>query len=136
MKRIALVAVAVVVGVFTSAAVASTGASTDVHRAATTKTEWTAEYNATGYYGGVKCTGKTTVSKKYPFGIDKETCETTEGTLQNVEAGKGQKTFKNSEGGGVNEWLSDSGDGKQTTNYTYSVNKKLTKFKLVAIYES
>ncbi len=136
MKRIALIAVAVMVGVFTSSAVASTGASTDVHRAATSKTEWTAVYNASGYYGAVKCTGKTVVNKKYPFGKDIETCETTEGTLKHVTAGKEQKTFENSEGGTVGEWESDSGDGKKSTTYSYSVNNKLTKFRLVAIYQS
>jgi hypothetical protein len=136
MKRIALVAVAVMVGVFTSSAMASVGASTDVHRSATSKTEWTAEYNAPGYYGAVKCTGKTVVNKKYPFGKDSETCETTEGKFHDMKAGKEQKTFETSEGGSVGEWESDSGDGKRTTTFSYRVNKALTKFKLVAIYSS
>jgi hypothetical protein len=136
MKRIALVAVAVMVGVFTSAAAASVGASSGAHPATTVHTSYTAEYNASAYYGGVKCTGTTITSKKHPFGRDVEICETTEGTLKNVVAGKHQTVFKNGEGGTVGEWESDSGDGKRTTNYFYSVNKKLTKFKLVAIYES
>ncbi len=127
MKRIALVAVAVMVGVLTSAAAAP---------AMTVHTPYTAEYNASAYYGGVKCTGTTTTSKKHPFGRDVEICETTEGALKNVVAGKHQTQFKNGEGGTVGEWESDSGDGKKTTNYFYSVNKQLTKFKLVAIYES
>jgi hypothetical protein len=132
MKRIALVAVAVLVGVFTSAAAASSGANP----ATTVHTSYTAEYNASAYYGAVKCTGTTITSKAHPFGRDVENCETTEGTLKNVVAGKHQTVFKNGEGGTVGEWESDSGDGKKTTNYFYSVNKKLTKFKLVAIYES
>ncbi len=136
MKRIALVAVAVMVGVFTSAASASPGASGDAHRAAATRTNWTVEYNASSYYGAVKCTGRTVVNRKYPFGKDSETCETTEGMLQHMKEGAGQKSFENSEGGSVGEWESDSGDGKKTTNFSYKVNKKLTKFKLVAIFES
>jgi hypothetical protein len=136
MKRIALVAVAVMVGAFASAASASIGASGDAHRAAATKTSWTTEYNAAGYYGGVKCTGKTTVNSKYKFGKEVETCVTTEGKLSYMKAGKGQKAFENSEAGSVSEWQSDSGTGKRTTNYSYKVNKGLTGFKLIAIYES
>ncbi len=51
-----------------------------------------------------------------------------------MKAGKGQKAFETSEGGFVEEWESDSGSGLRTTNYSYKVNNKLTKFKLVAIY--
>jgi hypothetical protein len=134
MKRIAMVAVALMVGVITPAASASPGSS--AAKRAGTSTSWSAEYDASTYYGAVKCTGRTVVNKKYPFGKDIETCESTEGTLKNVVAGSGQKTFENSEGGTVSEWESDSGDGKKTTNYSYKVNKKLTKFKLIAIYES
>jgi len=98
------------------------------------KTSWTAEYDASSYYGPVKCTGTTTVNKKYPGGKETEVCESVGGPLVHMKAGKGQHAFENTEGGTVNEWESDSGDGKKTTEYSYSVNKKLTKFKLVAIY--
>ena len=135
MKRIAMVAVAVVLGAFASTASASTGAVSHAHRAGT-QTGWSAEYNATEYYGAVKCTGKTIVNKKFPFGKDVEKCETTEGTLMRMKAGKEQKAFENSGGGSVTEWESDSGSGKKTTDFSFSVNKKLTKFKLVAIYSS
>ncbi len=84
----------------------------------------------------MKCTGKTIVNKKFPFGKDVEKCETTEGTLKRMKAGKEQKAFENSGGGSVTEWESDSGSGKKTTDFSFSVNKKLTKFKLVAIYSS
>ena len=81
----------------------------------------------------MKCHGKTVVNKKYPKGKEVEFCETTETAFKNMVAGKKQHEFK-PETGGVNEWESDSGDGSRTTNYMYSVNKHLTKFKLVAIY--
>ena len=75
------------------------------------------------------------VNKKYPGGRESETCVSTEvGGLKRMKVGKGQKAFENEEGGFVNEWESDSGDGLKTTNYEYKVNKKLTTFKLVAIY--
>jgi hypothetical protein len=134
MKRIAFPAIVAVVGVFASAAVASPGAARHGVRPAVVTSEWTSTYDASSYYGGVTCTGKTVVSKKYPGGRDIETCETTEGTLKNMVAGKGQHEFKVEGGGGVNEWESDSGDGLKTTDYSYKVNKKLTKFKLVAVY--
>jgi len=135
MKRIALIAVAVMVGAFASTASASPGASSNAQRAAATKTTWTATYNASTFYGAVKCTGRTTVSNKYPFGKEVETCETTEGQLKNMKAGKGQKAFVGTETT-YEEWESDSGSGKRTTNYSYQVNKKLTKFKLFAMFES
>ena len=133
MKRIALLAVTAVLGVSASAASATPGATSAAHRAAGVTTTWTAEYNASTFYGAVKCSGKTTVNKKYPNGRDVETCETTEGKFKNMKAGKGQKAFVGTETT-YEEWESDSGSGKRTTNYTYSVNAKLTKFKLVAIY--
>ena len=139
MSRLARIAAPIAVAV--AALVASTGASAapgahhDATRAgATTKTSWTAQYDAPGYYGEVKCAGKTVVSKKYPGGKDIETCESVTGTLEHMHAGKGQTTFETSEGGSVGEWESDSGDGKRTTDFTYSVNSKLTKFKIIAIY--
>jgi len=136
MKRIALVAVVVAVGVFTATASASTGAVSDAHRSASSKTFWTAEYTAGEYYGAVKCSGKTVINKKYPFGKETEKCETAEGTLKHMKAGTGQVAFENTGGGFVSEWESDTGNAKRTTNYTYKVNKKLTKFTIIAIYES
>ena len=133
MKRITLLAVAAVMGVFATAASASPGASSAAHRAAGVTTTWTAEYNVPTFYGAVKCTGKTTTNKKYPNGRDVEICESTEGKLLNMKAGKGQKEFVGTEST-FSEWESDSGSGKRTTNYFYNVNAKLTKFKLVAVY--
>ena len=134
MKRIALIVMVVCLGAFASAASAAPGGSAAAHRMSATVTEWTFEENVAAFYGGVKCHGKTVVNKKHPEGVDVEFCETTEGTLKNMTAGKGQKTFHGEGGIEYNEWQSDSGDGKRTTNYSYSVNKKLTHFKLVAIY--
>lgn len=138
MKRISLfaVAMAAALGTFASTAAA---APSGARRAATvtsmiTKTPFTAEYNAAAYYGAVKCTGNYVVSKKFPGGKDVETCETTEGQLKRVIAGKAQKEFEAEGGGHVAEWESDSGSGLKTTNYSYSVNKGLTKLKIVAIY--
>ena len=137
MRRIstaaACAAAALTMLVGAGAASANPGASA-VKAAATMKTEWTAEYNAEAYYGAVKCSGKTIVNKKYPGGKEVETCEAVSGTLSHMKAGKEQKAFENSEGGSVSEWESDSGSGLRTTNYSYKVNKSLTKFKLIAIY--
>jgi hypothetical protein len=122
-----------VVGAFASTALASPGARHATRAAATS--EWgPITYNAEAYYGEVKCTGKTVTSKKYPGGKDVEKCEAVSGTLAHMVAGKSQKAFENTEGGFVSEWESDSGSGKKTTEYSYNVNKKLTKFKIIAIY--
>ena len=134
MKRMVIVAAVMAVGIVAPAASADVGAGSSAHRLTATKTSWTAEYDASSYYGSVKCTGKTTVNKKYPGGREVETCETTETTLAHMKAGKGQKAFENSEGGTVAEWESDSGSGKKTTEYSYTVYKTLKKFKLVAVY--
>jgi hypothetical protein len=135
MKRFvfAAAALAVSAGLFTSVASASVGAKSS-SKVARTVTEWTATYDASQYYGGVTCTGKTIVSAKYPEGKEVETCESTELHLTDMQAGKGQTSFKNTSGGSVGEWESDSGSGKKTTDFSYSVNKQLTKFKIVAIY--
>jgi hypothetical protein len=129
------VAVAVAVcAVFAASASARVGGSAARHGSSRTVTEWTSTYDASSYYGAVTCTGKTIVDAKYPEGRDVETCETTEGKFSNMEAGRGQTSFKSASGGTVGEWESDSGDGKRTTDFSYSVNKKETKFKIVAIY--
>ena len=65
MKRIALVAVAVMLGAFASTASASTGAVSNAHRSAT-QTGWSAEYDATEYYGAVKCTGEDDCQQELP----------------------------------------------------------------------
>ena len=137
MKRfvVAAAALAVSASLFTSAASANVGAqSSSSSKTATTVTEWTATYDANQYYGAVKCTGKTIVSAKYPEGKEVEACESTELHLINMQAGKGQTSFKNTSGGSVGEWESDSGSGKKTTDFSYTVNKQLTKFKIIAIY--
>ncbi|MCW3032053.1 MAG: hypothetical protein QOK19_1276 [Solirubrobacteraceae bacterium] len=138
MKRISLFAAITAAVIASSASVAVAtppGASRAATRmAAPTKTPFTIEYNASGYYGAVKCTGTHVVSKKFPGGKDVETCETTEGQLKRMVAGKGQKEFETEGGGHVAEWESDSGSAQRTTNFTYNVNKGLTKFKLIAIY--
>ncbi len=79
MKRFvfAAAALAVSAGLFTSVASASVGAKSS-SKVARTVTEWTATYDASQYYGGVTCTGKTIVSAKYPEGKEVETCESTE----------------------------------------------------------
>lgn len=133
MKRIALLAAAMAACLTASIASAHVGAGPATRKLTATTNEWKTSYDASSYYGSVQCTGKTIVSKKYPGGRDVETCETTEGTLKRMKAGKEQHAFQ-SEGGEVGEWESDSGDGLRTTDYSYSVNKKLTKFRLVAVY--
>lgn len=137
MKRISMAAACAVAALTllagTGAASANPGASAQ-HAKAVTKSEWNAEYDAAAYYGPVKCHGKITTNKKYPGGREVETCEAVGGTLTHMKAGKAQKAFENSEAGFVEEWESDSGSGLRTTNYSYKVNNKLTKFKLVAIY--
>ncbi len=123
MKRMMLLAgVIAAFGVFTSVASATT-------------TTWTASYDFSAGYGSVSCTGQTVVNKKYPYGKDVETCESTS-KFAHMKAGREQKEFALEGGGSYSEWESDSGSGKKTTNYTYSVNKQLTRFKLVAIYSS
>jgi hypothetical protein len=138
MKRFVLSALVVAFATFSSVASASPGAaSRGVSPAVagkTMKTSWTAEYDAASYYGAVKCTGETIVSKKYPGGKDIETCETTETILKRMTPGKGQHAFLTAEGGSVGEWESDSGDGERTTDFSYKVNGARTKFKLIAIY--
>ena len=134
MKRMTILGAVIGLCVVAPAASADPGAGSAAASLGATVTTWSATYNAEAYYGAVKCTGKTKVSKKYPGGREVELCETTEGTLKRVKAGKEQKAFENSEGGTVAEWESDSGSGQRTTNYSYTVNKKLTKFKLIAIY--
>ena len=134
MRRMTILAA--VIGFCVAAPVASAdpGAGSAAARLGATVTTWSATYNAEAYYGAVKCAGKTKVSKKYPGGREVEICETTEGKLKHMKSGKEQKAFENNEGGSVAEWESDSGSGKRTTTYSYSVNKPLTKFKLIAIY--
>jgi hypothetical protein len=137
MKRISLFAAVTAAALCSTASVAvasPNGAHGSARISAVTKTSFEVEYNAEAYYGAVKCTGTDKVSKKFPGGKEVEICITTEGQLKRVVAGKGQKEFENSEGGKVAEWESDSGDGKKTTNYTYNVNGKLTKLKIIAIY--
>jgi hypothetical protein len=138
MKRISLLA-AMTAAVIASSASVAVAAPAGAHRAATvasptTRTTFTAEYNAAGYYGGVKCTGTRVVSKMFPGGREVENCETTEGQLKRMVAGNEQKEFETEGGGHVAEWESDTGSGQKTTNFKYKVNKGLTKFKLVAIY--
>ena len=98
------------------------------------RTNYTFAENVSEYYGEVTCHGIHIVSSKYPAGKDIETCEAVSGKLLHMVAGKGQKEFENASGGHVSEWLSDYNRSSQTSDYSYSVNKKLTKFKIVAIY--
>jgi hypothetical protein len=97
------------------------------------RTTYTAEYDASEYYGSVKCTGVHVVSKKFPGGKDIETCETTEGTLAHMKVGKGQTEFENTGGGEVTGWDSDDG-GVETHEFTYAVSKNLKRFRIIAIY--
>jgi hypothetical protein len=137
MKRISLLAAITAAALCSTASVAvasPNGAHGATRISAGTKTTFEVEYDASEYYGAVKCTGTDKVSKKFPGGKEVEICLTTEGQLKHVVAGKGQKEFENGEGGKVAEWESDSGSGKRTTNYTYNVNSKLTRLKIIAIY--
>ena len=107
----------------------------------TTRSTWEANYNAAEYYGEVHCTGVTIVNGTYPFGQDKEKCFPTSGHFtQNMKAGQAQKCFEATGGGQNCSWASDAPEGptfgKQTTNFLYNVPKNLSKFALVATYES
>lgn len=120
-RWIALPAIAVAFAMFGGSAYATT-------------TTWTAEYDAAGYYGAVHCTGRTIVNKKYTGGKDVEVCFADSGHLENMKPGADQTAFETSGGGFVTEWESDSGSGLRTTDFSYSVNKAVTRFKLVAFY--
>jgi hypothetical protein len=151
-KRVTLLATLAVaaMGVFASASMAapaasvslggplSAGLSTSI-RAAATRTAYTTTYDAGEYYGEVTCTGKFTVSKKYPAGKEVETCVAASGTLAHMVAGKGQTQFENTGGGFVSGWDSDYKKGEfsetvETHEFTYTVAKSLKKFKIIAIY--
>jgi hypothetical protein len=131
MRRISLVSMLAV------AAIAAMGTLTSVASAAKTVTPFEFSGNVSEFYGEVSCTGKRVVSSKYPTGRDREVCTSTapEGKFspETMVAGKGQTEFKKVGGGGVTGWNSDY-DGKLATSYSYTVNKKLTKFTLVAVY--
>ncbi|HUA10527.1 MAG TPA: hypothetical protein VMA83_00815 [Solirubrobacteraceae bacterium] len=96
-------------------------------------THFTATYDVPEYYGGVSCTGVHVVSAAFPGGKDIETCTSTEGKLSHMTTGTGQTTFANSSGGFTSGWDSDY-DGVYTSDYTFSVNRKLTRFRLIAIF--
>jgi hypothetical protein len=139
MKRISLFTMLAVVatGVFSSVSSAAPGAAAGLRHSAALKvaaerTPFTAEYNASEYYGEVKCTGTHIVSNKYPNGADKETCEAVT-ELAHMTAGGGQKEFENTGGGKVATWASDY-NSVETTNFTYKVSKNLKRFHIVAIY--
>ena len=140
MKRIALVAAVTVAAMAASSSAAlAAPATSGGHGTAAlssivrTVTPYTFSENVAEYYGEVTCTGRRIVSAKYPNGKDVETCAAVSGKLAHMVPGKGQTQFENTGGGFVGTWASDY-DGKQTNNYTYSVNAKLTKFHIVAIY--
>lgn len=97
------------------------------------RTPFETSYDAGEYYGSVKCRGEHVVSKKYPDGKDTETCETLEGTLAHMKAGKDQTEFENTGGGMVAGWDSDF-NGEEAREFTYSVTGNLKKFRIVAIY--
>ena len=100
----------------------------------TTETPFETTYNASEYYGEVKCTGKHVVNRRYPGGRDIETCEATNGgKLAHMVAGKGQTEFENTGGGFVTAWDSDY-NSVETHEFTYSVSKNLKKFKIIAVY--
>lgn len=97
------------------------------------RTSFEASYDASEYYGSVKCKGVHVVSKKYPEGKDTETCEAVEGRLVHMKAGKDQTEFENTGGGMVTGWDSDF-NGVETHEFSYSVTGNLKKFVIVAIY--
>ncbi len=135
--RITPVAAVAAISMLAAAPVSSAAVGhPDVHRGTQVKKQsvaFTTTYNASEYYGGVTCTGVHIVSAKFPGGKDAETCTTTEGKLSHMKAGAGQQAFENLSGGFTVGWDSDY-NGVYTSNYTFKVNRKLTKFKLVAVY--
>ena len=143
MKRISLfatlaVTAAITMGAFASVSTAAPaggrGASAAARLAAGSRTPYVFNENVSEYYGNVTCKGIHIVNKKYPEGKDIETCKAVSGKLLHMVAGAGQKEFESASGGHVSEWLSDYNRESKTTNYSYSVNKKLTRFRIIAIY--
>jgi len=91
------------------------------------------------FYGTVECHGVFIVNKNNPGGKEIEHCESKSpsGTLEGLKAGE---EGSGATGGfpypGYPLWESDDPAhvGLVTGDFTYKVNKKDTKFKLVAIY--
>ena len=144
MKRISLPAALMVLalGAFAPSALAVPAAKSGSTRPSfntkvlvtMTETPFEATYNASEYYGEVKCTGKHVVNRRYPGGRDIETCEAMNGgTLAHMVAGKGQTEFENTSGGFVTAWDSDY-NSVETHEFTYTVSKNLKKFKIIAVY--
>jgi hypothetical protein len=144
MKRISLfatlaVTAAVAMGAFASVSMAAPAGGGGTHAAAQRllvagRTPYTFNENVSEWYGNVTCKGVHIVNKHFPEGKDVETCTAVSGKLLHMVAGAGQKVFENDNGGTVSEWLSDYNRTSQTGNYSYTVNKKVTKFKIIAIY--
>ena len=144
MKRISLfatlaVTAAVAMGAFASVSMAAPAGGGGARAAARlsargTRTPYEFNENVSEYYGNVTCKGVHIVNKQFPEGKDVETCTAVSGKLQHMVAGAGQKEFESTSGGHVSEWLSDYNHTSQTSNYTYTVTPKVTRFHLVAIY--
>jgi hypothetical protein len=144
MKRISLPAALIVValGALAPSALAAPAVKSGSTRPSfnakalvtTTEMPFDTTYNASEYYGEVKCTGKHVVNRRYPGGRDIETCEAANGgTLVHMVPGKGQTEFENTSGGFVTAWDSDY-NNVETHEFTYTVSKNLKKFKIVAVY--
>lgn len=94
-----------------------------------TSIPFTVEYDAEGYYGPVKCTGKhQTNPRKYTGSRDVEKCESTSPPLLTVVGHEVGEWFPGSSG-----WASDY-NGAAASSASYKVNAKATKFKIVAYY--
>ena len=94
-----------------------------------TSVAFTAEYDAEGYYGAVKCSGKhETDPKKYEGSRDVEKCESTSPPLLTVVPGEMGEWFPGADG-----WDSDYNQAAASSaSYVVSANAK--RFKLIAYY--
>jgi hypothetical protein len=94
-----------------------------------TSVTFTAEYDAEGYYGPVKCWGKhETNPKKYEGSRDVERCESTSPPLLTVVPGEIGEWFPGADG-----WDSDY-TGAAASSASYKVNGTASRFKLIAYY--
>ena len=139
-----------------SALAAPTGAGagdaavTAAHRyAKPTRVSFAVEYDASEYYGPVRCHGKheTNERRHYPGtetegGRDVEKCtSTTGGPLVGLTPGAQDQTmFPNTSGGSVGEWESDYFSlvkgigGVDTSDFSYDVSGNGKSFTIVAYY--
>jgi hypothetical protein len=116
-------------------AVPSTGRSASAEAQAKTlgtgrtSVPFTAEYDAEGYYGPVKCSGKhETNPTKYPGSRDVERCESPSPPLLTVIPGEVGEWFPGADG-----WNSDY-TGAAASSASYKVNANASRFRIIAYY--